>query len=314
VKVLEAIPDLAKVPGPLHLAIGVFDGVHLGHRAVIQCAVDAARTSGGSAVVITFDPHPASVLRPEQAPPLLTSTRHKLRLVAELGVTHALVVPFDPSFASTPPADFILSLVASCRPLQQICVGANWAFGKGRRGDVKLLRMLGDAMRFEAVGVPSVAYHGETVSSTAIRAAIQQGDLATAAHMLGRPFSVFGTVQRGKQLARALDFPTANVRPECEQLPPDGVYVVTVDTGTELRAGVANVGLRPTVEADAKERLVEAHLFDWNGDLVGHDLDITFYNYLRPEQKFPSIEALREQITADALQARAIACEWGGAA
>jgi riboflavin kinase / FMN adenylyltransferase len=314
VRLLRATAELADIAGPLHLAIGVFDGVHLGHRAVIECAVDSANASGGSAVVITFDPHPASVLRPEQAPALLTSSRHKLRLIAALGVTHALVVPFDVAFASTAPADFVISLASACRPLKQICVGENWAFGKGRSGDVNLLRLLGQAMRFEAVGVPSVAIDGAIVSSTAIRGAIQAGELATAAAMLGRHFSVFGTVQPGRQLARQFGFPTANVRPECEQLPPDGVYVVDVDLDGEIHAGIANVGLRPTVEENARERLVEVHLFDWHGELGGRDLEIAFLEFLRPEQKFPSLDALRAQIDADAAQARAIITARAGSA
>jgi riboflavin kinase/FMN adenylyltransferase len=166
--------------------------------------------------------------------------------------------------------------------------------------------MLGQAMRFEAVGVPSVAISGETVSSTAIRGAIQDGDLATAATMLGRHFSVFGTVQAGRQLARQLGFPTANVRPECEQLPPDGVYTIDVDIDGETLPGIANVGLRPTVEKDAQERLVEGHVFDWSGDLVGRDVEIFFRDFLRREKKFSSLETLREQIATDARVARAL--------
>jgi riboflavin kinase / FMN adenylyltransferase len=166
--------------------------------------------------------------------------------------------------------------------------------------------MLGEAMRFEAIAVPSVSVGGETVSSTAIRGAIQAGDLENAAAMLGRNFSVFGTVQPGRQLARQLGFPTANVRPECEQLPPDGVYVVDIEVDGETWAGIANVGLRPTVEKDARERLVEAHLFNWTGELGGRDVEITFREFLRREERFPSVDALRAQIAADAAIAREV--------
>jgi riboflavin kinase / FMN adenylyltransferase len=304
VNILRAIADLKALPGPLHLAIGVFDGVHLGHRAVIEQAVESARASGGTAVVVTFDPHPATVLRPDQAPALLTSTRHKLRLLAALGVSHTLVLSFDEAFSKTAPADFVEHLAAMCNPLRQICVGETWAFGKGRAGNLELLRALGRKLGFEATGVESVALDGEVVSSTAIRSAIQRGNLTTAARMLGREFSIFGTVQTGRQLARTLGFPTANIRPECEQLPPDGVYVVGARLNGFSHAGVANIGLRPTVEQDEAERLLEVHLFDFVGDLVGRDLDVTFRAFLRSERKFASIEALREQITADVAQAR----------
>ena len=308
----HAIADLEGLPGPLYLAIGVFDGVHLGHAAVIERAVVSARRGKGTAVVVTFDPHPATILRPDQAPALLSSTRHKLRLFAALGVAHTLVLPFDSAFAATAPSDFILQLVAAARPLRQICVGENWAFGKGRQGSLELLQGLGVKLGFEAVGIPSVAVDGEVVSSTAIRAAIQSADLEKAARMLGRRFSVFGRVHGGRQLARKLGFPTANVRPECEQLPPDGVYLVRVEVGGVERDGVANVGLRPTVEANATERLVEVHLFDFAGDLGGQDLDVAFLEFLRPEQKFPSVEALRAQIEVDVGRAREIAVRLRG--
>lgn len=304
--ILRSIAELSDLKGPIHLAIGVFDGVHLGHQAVIAEAVQAAANTGGTAVVVTFDPHPASVIRPDQAPASLTSTRHKMLLLASLGVTHTLVLPFDGSLASTAPADFIIGLGAACRTLQQICVGDNWAFGKGRIGNVRLLQLLGQTLRFTVTAVPSVSIEGHAVSSTAIRAAIQSGDFNTAGHMLGRPYSIIVTVQTGKQLARQFGFPTANVRPECEQLPPDGVYVVEAGIDGEWLPGIANVGLRPTVEKDARERLVEVHIFDWEGDLVGHDLEINFQEFIRPETTFDSIESLRLQIATDTRNARDI--------
>ena len=304
---LRAISDLKALPGPLHLAIGVFDGVHLGHSAVIERAVHSARASDGIAVVVTFDPHPATVLRPDQAPALLTSTRHKLRLLVALGVSHTLMRPFDDAFSKTPPAEFVSQLAAACRPLRQICVGVNWAFGKGRAGNLNLLCALGEKLGFDATGVESVTMDGEAVSSTAIRAAIQRGNLTSAARMLGREFSIFGTVQAGRQLARTLGFPTANVRPECEQLPPDGVYLVSANLNGISHVGIANIGLRPTVEPNATERLLEVHLFDFVGELVGRDLDVTFRTFLRSEKKFASVEALQKQIVADVARARDLA-------
>ena len=306
VNVLHSIVELADLPGPIFLAIGVFDGVHLGHRAVIEHALRASETSGGTAVALTFDPHPAAILRPQQAPALLTSTRHKLRLLAQLGVRHALVVTFDASFAATPPEEFVRKLAESARPLRQICVGEDWAFGKGRKGDLALLRKLGDALGFEAIGLPAVAVDGTPLSSTVIRSAVEAGDLALAKRMLGREFSVMGIVAEGKKLGRTLGFPTANLRPESEQLPPNGVYAVRVAMNGESLAGVANIGIRPTVSPQATERVVEVHLFDFSGDLYGHDLEVSLRKFLRPEKKFPNLDALREQIAADITVARRI--------
>ena len=306
VNVLHSIVELAGLPGPIFLAIGVFDGVHLGHRAVIEHALRAAKAEGGTPVALTFDPHPAAILRPEQAPALLTSTRHKLRLLAQLGVAHALVVDFTAGFAATPPEEFIRKLAESARPLRQICVGENWAFGKGRKGDLTLLRRLGAALGFDAVGLPAVAVDGTTVSSTVIRSAVEAGDLNLAARMIGRDFSVLGTVAEGKKLGRTLGFPTANLRPESEQLPPNGVYAVRVALNGEMRSGVANIGIRPTVSPQATERVIEVHLFDFSGDLYGQDLEVSLLEFLRPEKKFPSLDALRDQIAADIDRARSV--------
>ncbi len=263
-----------------------------------------AAAQNGHAVVLTFDPHPASVLRPGQSPPLLASTRHKLRILAALGVQHVLVIPFDLAFAATPPAEFIQQLAAACE-LRQICVGHDWAFGKGRAGNLALLTSLGSELGFAAVGIPSVTVGDQPVSSTVIRAAVQAGDLPTAQRLLGREFSVFGTVIPGDQRGRTIGFPTANILPENEQLPPNGVYAVTATYGKTTLRGVANIGLRPTVQTAAKERLLEVHLFDFGGDLYGQDLEVHFLRFLRPEQKFSSLEALTTQIAADAKEARA---------
>ncbi len=301
-KIHHHIADLATVPGPVSLAIGVFDGVHLGHQAVIA---EALRCGGESSVVVTFDPHPAQILRPDQSPALLTSTRHKLLLLAQLGVCHTLIIPFDSTFAATAPADFI-SALAYASPLRQICVGEDWAFGRARAGNIALLQRLGAALGFHACGLPAIAVDGQTVSSTTIRAAIQTGDLATAARLLGRRYSMLGTVREGRKLGRQLGFPTANLRPEREQLPPNGVYAVRARLDARWLPGVANVGTRPTVDEHATERLLEVHLFDFNDDLSRRDLEIEFHHTLRPEKKFPTLEALRSQIIADTAQARAL--------
>jgi len=302
--ILRSIDELDALCGPIHLAIGVFDGVHIGHRAVIEHACASADASNGTAVVVTFDPHPAQILRPGRAPLLLTSTRHKLRLFAQLGVADTLVIPFDLAFAATPPETFVGELAAACRPLREICVGADWAFGKGRSGNVPLLTELGAKLGFTVQGVPGVSVDGEAASSTAIRAAVQAGDLAAAARLLGRPFSIFSTVIDGRKLARTLGFPTANLRPESEQLPPNGVYAVRAAVKGVEYPGVANIGVRPTVTNGEAELLLETHLFDFSGEMYGEDMEVFFLEFLRPEQKFPSLDALKAQIALDARQAR----------
>jgi riboflavin kinase/FMN adenylyltransferase len=304
VNVLRSISDLAKIRGPLVLAVGVFDGFHLGHRAVIERAIADAGAVGGTAVVVTFDPHPAVILRPQNAPPLLTSTRHKLRLFGEAGVQHVLVLEFTPEFAAKAPEIFIGELAAACSPLREICVGEDWAFGKERAGNLALLSAIGAKLGFNAVGIPAVTVDGGAVSSTVIRAAVEDGALDVAARLLGRDFGVFGKVVEGRRLGHTLGFPTANVRPESEQLPPNGVYAVRSALDGKSHAGIANVGVRPTVSAGEMQRLVEVHLFDFSSEIYGSDIEVIFQRFVRPEQKFPNLDALRTQIARDISEVR----------
>jgi riboflavin kinase/FMN adenylyltransferase len=303
---ISSIPDLANLPGPIYLAIGVFDGVHLGHRSVLLRALADARAGGGSAVAVTFDPHPAKILRPSAAPRLLTATAHKLHLIRALGIETVLVIPFTADFAATPPADFVLQLHAACNPLREICVGHEWSFGRGRAGNLEMLREMGDRLGFDEVGVPAVHVDGEIVSSTAIRAAVEAGDLARARTLLGREYSILGTVARGDQIGRSLGFPTANLSAHNEQFPPNGVYAVTALWRDRPLKGVVNLGVRPTVGSATGERVLELHLFDFNEDIYGEDIEVTFRRCLRPEQKFDSLEALKAQIARDVAVARGI--------
>jgi riboflavin kinase/FMN adenylyltransferase len=302
--VLRSIPELAQIPGPIVLAIGVFDGVHLGHRAVIERALADAQLTGGTAVVVTFDPHPIRVLRPEQAPRLLTSTQHKLQLIRALGVQHLLIIPFDAAFAATPPEQFIRELAAAAQPLHEICVGHQWSFGKGRAGNLQLLDQLGDELGFEEVGVPAVEIRGEIVSSTQIRRAVEAGALDRAAELLGREFTILGTVVKGDQLGRTIGFPTANISAHNEQFPPNGVYAARVRCREGLLPGVVNIGVRPTIAHASGQRIMEVHLLDFSRDLYGEDLEISFRGFLRPETKFSGLEALRAQIALDVESAR----------
>lgn len=301
---LTSISDLTQIPGPVVLAIGVFDGVHLGHRAVIERALTDAKAIKGTAVIVTFDPHPIRVLRPGEAPRLLTSTRHKLHLIRDLGIQHLLVIPFDKAFATMPPEAFIQELAGACHPLREICVGHQWSFGKGRAGNLDLLKTLGDQLGFDEVGVHAVQVDGMIVSSTLVRRAIEKGDFVTAARFLGREFTILGTVVEGDHLGKKIGFPTANLSTHNEQFPPNGVYVVDARRNSETLRGVVNIGVRPTVATASGERILEVHLLDFAEEIYGQELELTFRRYLRPEQKFANLDELRAQITRDVEAAR----------
>jgi len=303
-RTLHSISELAHLPGPIFLAIGVFDGVHLGHQSVISTSTSHAQSADGTPVVITFDPHPLKVLRPQNAPHLLTATQHKIALIRDLGVEHLLVIPFDKNFAATPPENFIEQLAVHSNPLGEICVGHEWSFGKDRRGNLDLLKKFGAQFDFHVVAISPVKVGGAVVSSTAIRRAVEKGDLATAAAMLGRDYTVLGTVVAGGKMGKKLGYPTANLSAHSEQFPPNGVYLAEATLDRALYPGVVNLGYRPTVSSGKPERVLEIYLLDFDQDIYGKDVEVRFIRYLRPEQKFDSVEALVQQIERDVRQAR----------
>jgi riboflavin kinase/FMN adenylyltransferase len=303
-EILHSISDLSRLPGPLFLAIGVFDGVHLGHQAVISTSAKHANMADGTPVVVTFDPHPEKILRPKAAPHLLTATRHKIALIRELGMEHLLIITFDKQFAATEPEDFVQQLVKHSKPLREICVGHEWSFGKNRRGNLELLKKLGAKFDFKVVGIPQVTVNGELVSSTTIRGAVEAGDLAKAAAMLDRDYTILGTVVRGDNLGKKIGFPTANLSAHNEQFPPNGVYFAEAKLDGIIYPGVVNLGYRPTVATGRSERILEIHFFDFERDIYGKDLELRFIRYLRPEKKFESVEALVRQIDLDVKLAR----------
>jgi riboflavin kinase/FMN adenylyltransferase len=282
----------------------VFDGVHVGHRAVIEAARQQVESHGGNCVVVTFDPHPIRVLAPERAPrQLLASLDHKARLLEKIHVDALLALPFTREFAQNSATDFIESLVRH-QNVATIAVGEDWRFGKGREGDVTFLRRIGERLGFQVIALPPVMHQGERISSTRIRQSIRDGAMTNAAEMLGRPYGIEGLVVKGQQLGRTLGFPTANIALGEEQLPPDGVWAVRGHGDGHAWQGVANLGNRPTV--DGLSRVFEVHLFDHDSDLYGEMLEVEFVKHLRPEQKFPSLDALREQIAKDVTAAREV--------
>lgn len=302
-QVLRSIDSLSSLPGPLALAVGVFDGIHLGHQEVIHAAQEHATQHHGTAVVVTFDPHPVQVLRPGSAPKLLCGPRHQQQILSQIGISCLLACPFTPETAKTPAQDFIQQLVSASLSLGCISVGYTWSFGHKREGNIHLLMEMGHQHDFAVYGVPPLKIEGQVVSSTLIREAISNGHFAQAAQFLGRDYSVFGSVVEGKKLGRQLGFPTANVDVENEQLPPFGVYTVEARIDTVWLPAVANLGRQPTVAENAEPTL-EVHLLDWSGNLYGKDLEVRFKRHLRPEMKFSGLEELKAQIARDITAAR----------
>ena len=300
-QVIHSLEEIGSIEGELHLALGVFDGVHVGHQAVIQSAVDAARAKGGVAGVLTFDPHPIQVLAPHVAPRrILASLHHKQELLAALGVEVLLVVPFTEAFAELDATTFLNKLYEECRSLQTLAMGEDWKFGSQRSGNVALLREFGEKHSINIQAMSAVMVDGERVSSTRIRQAIRDGNLDSVATMLGREYNVLGTVVKGQQLGRTIGFPTANLRVHNEQLPPNGVWAVdvTLENGGVHR-GAGNLGVRPTVEGEEGKRLLEIHLIDFEGDLYDKDVTVRFLKHVREELKFASLDALKVQIVRD---------------
>jgi riboflavin kinase/FMN adenylyltransferase len=287
-------------------AIGVFDGVHRGHQAVIGQAVAEARAKDGLALAITFDRHPQSIVAPQRAPLLIQPLARKLERIAALGVDAALVYHFDERFSRQPAEEFARHLASGLVQLHSLSVGANFTFGHQRGGNVALLKQLGSSLGFSVRDAVPVIHAGEIISSTRIRQAIRAGDLAGVGAMLGRPYAVSGRVETGDQLGRKLGFPTANLAVSGLVLPPAGVYAARVALAGTNHPAVLNIGVRPTLREAAPALRCEAHLLDWSDDLYGRDLEVTCVGRLRDEQKFASLDELKAQITADIQQARAV--------
>ncbi len=303
-KVLSAATELQPGPRKVCAAIGVFDGVHLGHQQVIRQTLADAHQQEGVPVVITFDRHPNAVVAPPRVPPMIYSLSQKLRALGSLGVASVLVIHFDRPFSEQTGEQFIRRLARDFGQLHSVCVGSEFSFGHQRSGNVALLKELGAELQFIVHGLAAVALDGEIVSSTRIREAIRHGHLDAASQMLGREYAVAGTVVRGAQLGRQLGFPTANLEVTQLALPPDGVYAVHVNVNGRDHRGALNIGLRPTLASPEPRRQFEVHLLDFDGDLYGAEAEVTFVAKLRAEQKFPSAAALRDQIAVDIAAAR----------
>lgn len=286
------------------LTIGNFDGVHLGHRAMLERLRAEAAARKLPTCVMTFEPHPREFFAPDQAPTRLSSLREKLELIAALGVERVFICRFDFDLARTTPEEFIGRVLVRGLGARYLLVGDDFRFGARRGGDVALLRAAAPRYGYELTAMGSVTLGTERVSSTAVREALAAGDLDRAQRLLGRPYSISGRVVHGNELGRALGFPTANVRMRHNRPPLFGVFAVRVHgAGDVALAGAASLGVRPTVAAQGAPTL-EVHLFDFDADLYGRHLRVEFLCKLRDEQKYPSLERLRAQIAADVQDAR----------
>ena len=298
----------APAPGPLHLAIGMFDGVHLGHRSVIEATVQSARRSGGRAAVLTFWPHPSALFRPEQPTRLIMDPARRARELLLLGVDAVVTQPFTPEFARIAAGEFLPWLRAQAPRLEGVYAGENFRFGQGRRGDIALLVAEGRRLGISVFSAPRVSLDGEPISSTRIRAALEAGRIEAANAMLGRNYASESRVVAGRQLGRTLGFPTLNLPWAPDLRPRLGVYAVQVMGANSAGPGplpaVANWGVRPTVDASGLP-LLEVHLLAPCPFGQGDALTVDWLHFLRPEAKFENLESLRVQIAADSASARA---------
>ena len=300
VRGLESFPPDA---APSAIALGVFDGVHLGHRAILGTAVTRARAAGIDALACTFDRHPGDVLQPGRAPAIITTLDDRLALIAETGVDGVVVLEFTRELAAIEPEAFVKDILQGRLRAREIVVGFNHRFGRGARGDARLLESLAARLGFQAHEVPPLLVDGVPVSSSEIRTALQRGDAAAAARFLGRPYAIAGSVTVGAGRGRSLGFPTANIEPDRPLLVARGVYRGRLEAYARRHPCVVNVGVRPTF--GERTLAVEAHLLDFTGDLYGRPVRLDFLDRLRDEMRFGSVDELRAQIARDIAAARA---------
>jgi len=285
--------------GPSVVTLGVFDGVHVGHRHVIRDCMTTAIENSMASVVVTFSEHPQALIA-GRAPKLITSLEHRLRLFQELGVGHCLALQFDAALRAKTATEFAHEIFEEALSAQLVVLGHNCHFGHEKVGDAAFLISHADEFSFQTRRAEEVRLGQSILSSTAIRKAIETGELTRASHMLGRPFSLFGTVIEGDKRGRGIGFPTANMDLHHELLPPCGVYGCRVQRADGSRhLALVNVGKRPTFHLNQETPLVEAHLLDFEGDLYGEALEIVFLFHLRDEMKFDGVSALKAQIVAD---------------
>ncbi|HMQ03158.1 MAG TPA: bifunctional riboflavin kinase/FAD synthetase [Pyrinomonadaceae bacterium] len=293
----------ANIQKPTVLTLGVFDGLHLGHQKIMHTVVNRAKEVDAVATAITFDPHPRAVLHPDSAPPLLQTLDQRLANLELLGIEQAIVIPFDKDFASQPAERFVSRIINERLQAKEVHLGKDFAFGKGRGGNIDLLRRVSEELGFLAEEVDEVRLRGNRISSSKIRHLLNEGRVNLARRMLGRPYGVEGVIVRGERRGHAIGFPTANLRPHNRVIPKFGVYATaTLVDGTWLRS-ITNIGVRPTFGKDL-EPSIESYIFDFDRELYGDVLRVRFLHRIRDERKFNGIDELRAQIESDSARAR----------
>jgi riboflavin kinase / FMN adenylyltransferase len=287
------------------LALGNFDGLHRGHRKILDRMRRVAEERGATSVIMTFDPHPPRVVRPDKAPPLLMTKAQKLEAIADAGVHGAAIVRFTRELSNWEPETFVRTVLVDWLRVAEVWVGANFLFGHDRSGNFSMLRVLGARYGFKAEKIDPVRYKDFVVSSTRIRRLVSEGRVDEASALLGHQYFLDGTVMRGDERGRTIGFPTANLCTENELLPPHGVYATTARIAGIVHASVTNIGTRPTVDASGRT-VVETHIFNLDRDLYGQPIRIGFVQRLRDERRFESVDLLRAQIEADCQRARVL--------
>ena len=307
-KIIKGINNFSalKSKGPVVVAIGTFDGVHSAHKRIIKKAVSIAKKIKGKSVVLTFYPHPMRITNPGKSPALLNSIEHRVALIAELNPDICLIVDFKKSFAGMSPEDFINKVLLGCLNVSHVVIGSNFNFGKNKSGNTKLLKKAAQKSGFKVDALESVKSSGRIISSSFIRNLIEKGRLYEAGKLLGRKFSVLGTVVRGDSRGKVLGYPTANIDPHQEALPPNGVYAIRAKIENKWYGGMLNIGRRPTFYAYTQKLFIEANIFNFDKYLYGQTIELFFIKKIRNEQKFASARLLKKQLQKDSLRAKII--------
>lgn len=310
-KIIDQIEAIEKPFENAVLSIGNFDGVHVGHQALFKTVIEKARCIGGTAIAMTFEPHPLRLLKQDNHPPLITLYEQKTELIAKAGMDVLICVPFNQQFAALSPREFVKDLLVKKIGMRAVVVGQDYAFGKNREGNIELLRQFGKELGYEVLvpdWIQSAGINGERVSSTIIRELIMEGRMAQAQKILGRYYQIRGTVATGRNRGgKLLGFPTANINLQDELCPKSGIYAVTAEYNQKTFPAVANIGYSPTF--DDHIFTVEVHILDFKENIYNQKLRVNFIERLRDEIRFSSLEALSAQIRKDIEVARAILSE-----
>lgn len=282
------------------VTIGTFDGVHIGHQKIIKSIIDSAKSIGGESVILTFFPHPRMILHPEdQKLKLITTIVEKTELLEKLGIDHLIITPFTRDFSNLSPEEYVKEILVGKIGTRKLIIGYDHRFGKNREGGIEELERLGKIYGFELEVIPEQDVEQVAVSSTKIREAVLKGEVETAHHFLGHPFCLHGKVIRGDQIGRTLGYPTANlfVEESFKLIPADGIYAVNVQVAEAMYGGMAYIGHRPTV--NGMSRNIEVNIFDFNREIYGEVIRLDFLHFIREDQKFNSLDELKEQLGRD---------------